>query len=126
MAGVFEIYVKSRFSAAHALAGYAGDCARVHGHNWDVEVSVRCRELDGTGMGMDFSDIRAAVDRVAGSLDHRMLNELEPFQRDNPTSENVARHLFRELSAAINAQGIRVSRVKVSETPDAGAAYWEE
>ncbi|MCJ7810528.1 MAG: 6-carboxytetrahydropterin synthase, partial [Desulfobulbaceae bacterium] len=46
MRGVFEIVVQSHFSAAHSLRGYAGDCARTHGHNWIIEVYVRCRELN--------------------------------------------------------------------------------
>jgi len=126
MAAVFEIYVKSTFSAAHSLRGYAGDCARVHGHNWMVEVFVRCAELDALGIGVDFRDIKAAVKEVMDGIDHRNLNDLPAFAEQNPTSENIARLLYKELSGKLNTPAIRISKVKVSETPGTGAFYWEE
>ena len=91
MAGIFEVYVKSHFSAAHSLRGYLGDCARIHGHNWMVEVFVKCTELDSIGIGIDFRDIRAAVREVLARLDHSDLNELPLFREENPSSENIAK-----------------------------------
>jgi len=126
VAGVFEVYVKSHFSAAHRLRGYLGDCERVHGHNFMVEVFVRCVELDELGIGIDFRDIRAAVEEVLAGLDHRHLNDLPLFADQNPTSENIARFLYKELSSKLNTPKIQISRVKVSEAPGAGAFYWEE
>lgn len=126
MPGIFEIYVQTHFAAAHRLVGYAGDCARLHGHNWIVEVAVRCRELDEIGIGMDFREIRGAVEEVIATLDHQELNALDAFLGVNPTSENIARFLFRALSERINEGGVRVARVKVCESPGAGALYWEE
>ena len=126
MAGIFEVYVKSHFSAAHSLRGYPGDCARIHGHNWLVEVFVKCTELDSIGIGIDFRDIRAAVKEVLARLDHSDLNELPLFREENPSSENIAKFIYKELSPRLNTQTVRVSRVKVSETPGAGAFYWEE
>jgi 6-pyruvoyltetrahydropterin/6-carboxytetrahydropterin synthase len=126
MAGVFEVYVKGHFSAAHSLRGYEGDCARVHGHNWIVEVFVRCLELNELGIGIDFHDIKTAVKEVLAGIDHCDLNDLPAFASQNPTSENVARLLYKELSEKLDTRNIRVSRVKVSETPGAGASYWEE
>ncbi|MGE0083901.1 MAG: 6-carboxytetrahydropterin synthase QueD [Desulfococcaceae bacterium] len=123
---VYEIYVKTHFSAAHALRGYAGDCARLHGHNWIIEAYVRCTALDDIGIGIDFRDIRQAVKDVLAGLDHFNLNELEPFRNTNPTSENIARYLYKELSQKLNSDVIRISKIKVSETPGAGAFYWEE
>ncbi len=126
MGGVFEVYVKTHFSAAHRLEGYSGDCARTHGHNWIVEAYVKCRELDQIGIGIDFRDIKQAVKEVLLGLDHFDLNELEPFQKVNPTSENVARHIYQELSKKLNTDTATVSKIKVCETPGAGAYYWEE
>ena len=126
MSGVFEIYVKTHFSAAHRLRGYPGDCARVHGHNWIIEVFVRCGRLNEIGIGIDFREIKQKVRDVVQALDHSNLNELPPFTHENPTSENIARFLYRELSDRLNSDDVTVSRVKVSETPGTGAAYWEE
>jgi 6-pyruvoyltetrahydropterin/6-carboxytetrahydropterin synthase len=126
MSGVFEVYVKTHFSAAHSLTGYEGDCARVHGHNWIIEVFVRCKELNEIGIGIDFRDVKEGVKQVLEGLDHFNLNELPAFKAVNPTSENIARFLHRELAKKFNSNAAKVSRVKVSETPGAGASYWEE
>jgi 6-pyruvoyltetrahydropterin/6-carboxytetrahydropterin synthase len=123
---VFEIYVKDHFSAAHSLRGYQGDCARIHGHNWIVEVYVRCRKLDEIGIGIDFRNIKLVVSEILQGLDHFNLNELPNFENLNPTSENIAKFLYKELSRRLNTEVVKVSRVKVSETPGAGAFYWEE
>jgi 6-pyruvoyltetrahydropterin/6-carboxytetrahydropterin synthase len=126
MPACYEVYVKNHFSAAHALRGYQGDCSRMHGHNWIIEVYVRCKELDEVGIGIDFRDIHQAVKRVLEGLDHCNLNELDPFKDNNPTSENIARFLYKEIGNIINTGAVEVSKVMVSETPNAGAYYWEE
>jgi len=123
---VFEVYVKTHFSAAHSLCGYPGDCARMHGHNWMVEVYVACRKLDEIGIGIDFREIKKTVAQVLGALDHQNLNDLEAFANQNPTSEIIARYLYKELQKKLARPGLSISRVKVSETPGAGAFYWEE
>ena len=126
MPGVFEIYVQTHFSAAHALRGYPGDCARTHGHNWIIDVFVRCTALDEIGIGIDFRTIKRHVKDVLKDLDHVHLNDLPAFQDINPTSENIARFLYHELGQKLNSPHIRISKVKVSETPGAGAFYWED
>jgi 6-pyruvoyltetrahydropterin/6-carboxytetrahydropterin synthase len=126
MAGIFEIYIKTHFSAAHSLRGYPGDCARIHGHNWIIEVFVKCRELDQIGIGLDFRDIKTAVKEVLQGLDHFNLNELPAFTEVNPTSENIAKYLYHEIGKKFNSDVVQVSKVKVSETPGAGAFYYEE
>jgi 6-pyruvoyltetrahydropterin/6-carboxytetrahydropterin synthase len=126
MSGVFEVYVKTHFSAAHALKGYQGDCARLHGHNWIIEAFVRCKDLDDIGIGIDFRDIKKGVKDVLEGLDHFNLNELPAFKDENPTSENIAKFIYKELSKKLNSEVATVSKVKVSETPGAGAFYWEE
>ncbi len=126
MAGIFEVHVKTHFSAAHFLKGYPGDCARMHGHNWITEVFVQCRKLNEIGIGLDFRDIKVAVKEVTENLDHSILNELPEFENTNPTSENIAMFLYKELGARLNSAQVKISRVKVSETPGAGAMYWEE
>ncbi len=126
MTAFFEVYVKTHFSAAHSLTGYEGDCARVHGHNWIVEVFVKCKELNEIGIGVDFRDIKEGVKKVLKDLDHFNLNELPPFKTVNPTSENIAKFLYQELAKVLNSDVVKVSKVKVSETPGAGAFYWEE
>jgi len=46
MPEIFEVYIKTHFSAAHSLRGYPGDCARTHGHNWIIEAFIKFKKLD--------------------------------------------------------------------------------
>jgi 6-pyruvoyltetrahydropterin/6-carboxytetrahydropterin synthase len=126
MPGVFEISVATEFSAAHSLQGYPGNCAQVHGHNWTVEVFVRCRELNAIGIAIDFREVKRAIKESIENLDHSCLNEHPAFKYTNPSSENIAKLLYKELSAKISSENAKISRVKVSETPNTGACYWEE
>lgn len=126
MAGIYELFVKTDFSAAHCLKGYKGNCSRVHGHNWTVTLFLKCGELDAIGIGVDFRKIKNDLADIIVRLDHKNLNDLEPFRDKNPTSENIARFVYREAAKKINSESIRVSRVTVSETGNTGATYWEE
>lgn len=126
MSGIFEVHVKAHFSAARSLEGYPGVCARIHGHTWVVEVYVRCEQLNEIGLGTDIGVIKKAAREVLRDLDHSNLNELQDFQGMNPTSENIAKYLYQSLSTKLNTDGVRVSKIKVFETPGAGASYWEE
>ncbi|MBW1989969.1 MAG: 6-carboxytetrahydropterin synthase QueD [Deltaproteobacteria bacterium] len=126
MAGVYEVVVQTCFSAAHALRGYQGDCARMHGHNWTVTVHVECERTDEVGIAVDFRTVKAKVQEAVSELDHQTLNELDAFSQKNPTSENVAEYLYRRVSGALNAEGVRVSRVSVFEAPGAGIIFREE
>lgn len=123
---VYEIYVKDHFSAAHALDGYDGNCSKIHGHNWIIEIFVQCRQLNAIGIGIDFRDVKESVKKILKKVDHTHLNTLDIFKDINPTSENIARFLYGELETHLNTPYIKVSKVKVSETPGCGSSYWEE
>lgn len=126
MAGVYEIFVSGDFCAAHCLEGYDGPCARVHGHNWGVVAHVQCRELDATGMGLDFLAVKKALDQVVKPLDHADLNALPALAGTQPTAEALARFIFRSLSDLLNGPGTHVAKVTVTESKGFGASYWED
>jgi 6-pyruvoyltetrahydropterin/6-carboxytetrahydropterin synthase len=114
------------FAAAHWLRNYSGVCNRLHGHNWKVEVEVVAYDLDEVGMGLDFKDIKDATKQLIGELDHRNLNELPPFDKLNPTAENISAYLYQELSAKINTGRVKVNTVTLWETERACVTYSEE
>lgn len=122
---MFELSVRGHFSGAHRLARYRGACARLHGHNWEVEVFLRGRRLDGEGLLVDFKRVKAEIQAVLETLDHRELNRLSIFANRNPTSEHLARFLFDTLAARLNTRRCAVHRVWVSEAPGTAAAYWK-
>lgn len=114
------------FAAAHSLRNYEGACNRLHGHNWKVEVKVTATELDHVGMGMDFKVIKDATRELIGNLDHYNLNDIPPFDKINPTAENISAYLYGELSAKLNADNVKVSAVTLWETDRASVTYTEE
>ena len=126
MPGVYEIYVKDHFAAAHALKGYDGNCSNLHGHNWIIEAYIQCRKLNKLGIGIDFRDVKGVLKDVLGKLDHTNLNDIAEFGAINPTSENLAKFLFIELSLRLNTEFTKVKKIMVFESPGCGSAYWEE
>jgi 6-pyruvoyltetrahydropterin/6-carboxytetrahydropterin synthase len=120
--GVYSLTVRTSFAAAHRLREYAGNCERLHGHNWQVDVTVESEVLDDRGIALDFREIKSAVNELLAGLDHRYLNEVPPFDRLNPSSENLARYLFDEVGKKVPAPA-RVARVTVWESEDARAEY---
>ena len=122
---MFEVSVKTHFSSAHHLTGYKGACLNVHGHNWEIQVVLRGRETNEIGMLVDFKKVKSAVHDVIDKLDHQDLNRLPMFVHQNPTSENLAKYLYDELSALLDVPQYHVHQVRVSETPGTAASYWE-
>ena len=124
--GRFRLAVRAEFSAAHRLRNYKGKCEALHGHNFGVEILVEGETLDPeTGMLVDFGDLKADLGRVLSLLDHADLNAVEPFIRANPSSENLARFIFRELAPCIQERGARLAQVTVSEKDAQCATYLE-
>jgi len=123
---VYELRVVSQFSAAHQLKESGGKCERLHGHNWKVEVYVSGSSLGDQGLLVDFRMIREATERIIKGLDHQFLNDHNAFEGINPSSENIARHVFRALSQELNTEHYRVSRVSAWESESTCATYLEE
>lgn len=120
---MYEITIETHFSSAHRLRQYNGECERLHGHNWKVRVSVASDLLDNLGMVMDFKDLKEKVNALIDRFDHQYLNEIPPFTELNPTTENMAKHIFDELTKVINTDILRVSRVTIWESPTCFASY---
>jgi len=122
----YLLRVDADFSASHILYGYDGPCARLHGHNWKVEVEVMTHELDNIGMGMDFRTIKLAVRALCEELDHRHLNDIPPFTTDNPTAENIGRWFYEKLSDSLNTQVSTLKSVTIWENDCSRVQYSQE
>ena len=120
---MFEISREDSFSGAHRLRGYQGKCESLHGHNWRVKVFVGAEELDELGMVIDFAVLGKQLDEALGAVDHKYLNEAPPFDKINPSSENMAKYIFEEMSRRVNTPRARVTRVMVWETDRSCATY---
>lgn len=121
---MLDIFIKTHFSGGHHLREYPGNCEKPHGHNWKVKVTVRATGLDHLGMGIDFKVLKSIVNRAVDELDHRDLNELEPFRAINPSSEHIAIHLFNRLRGELESDRYRLFSVTVRETDSSGVTYY--
>ena len=122
---MYELEITRHFSGAHRLAGYPGDCRKLHGHNWLVTVRLTASELDEIGIAVDFKTLKAALDDAITRFDHAYLNDLPDFAECNPTSENIARILYLDLKNRLNTPRVRVAKVTVAESPGSSAGYYE-
>ncbi len=118
---MYEVSVRRHFDAAHYLRDYGGKCEELHGHRFEVVVYVQTEELNEIGLSVDFRGLKDALDGIIASFDHACLNDVPPFDILNPSSENLAAAIYRELVKRL--EDVRVSRVEVWESPDSRAAY---
>jgi 6-pyruvoyltetrahydropterin/6-carboxytetrahydropterin synthase len=122
---MYEVSVDETFAAGHALRGYKGKCENIHGHNYKVRVTLAGSELDSVGLLYDFVHLKRVIQDVIRSLDHRFLNEQPPFDKLNPSAENIARHIYDEASRLMQRaeNGAGIASITVWETDTTSATY---
>ena len=122
---MFEVSVEQLFAAGHALRNYKGKCENIHGHNWRVQVVIEGEQLDGTGLLVDFIDVKDLMGSVIARLDHQFLNEVAPFDVTNPSAENIAEYFYGQMSAGLSGTPVpvRIREVKIWETDIQSATY---
>lgn len=99
-----------------------GDCARLHGHNYDLEVTVEGKVDPRTGFVIDFRELKRRVRELAvDEIDHRHLNDVEWMEGANPTAENLVVAIWRRLSDRLD--GVDLVCVKLWETDRSLAEY---
>ncbi len=94
----------------------------LHGHDWQVQVVVGAGGLDEDGLACDFHALETALSQVLAPFQSRNLNETAPFDRLNPTAEEVARHIATEMSGRI-APNLLIRSVRVTEAPGCAARF---
>ena len=122
---MYTLTVKSGFSAAHRLADFPGDCKRIHGHNYNVSLSIQALQLDENGMIMDLMQLQTMLDHCIKAFDHQFLNEIEPFIHINPTSEHIARFIFDNMTKHV-PEHVSVASVTVQEVDAFSVTYTGE
>ncbi len=125
---MFEISVEESFSSGHALRGYKGKCENPHGHNYKVRVTLEGAQLDELGLLCDFVELRGIIRAVMAELDHKFLNDIEPFRQANPSAENIAKYFYDQTARQLSSRtdGARVRSVTVWETDETTATYRPE
>jgi 6-pyruvoyltetrahydropterin/6-carboxytetrahydropterin synthase len=118
------IFKDFTFAAAHAIRGHTRGCQNLHGHNYRVRVHLRAARLDELGMVLDFADLKAMMQEILGPFDHRVINEIPPFDERNTTAELLSQYVFAEVAQRLAAQErVTVARVEVWENETSCAIY---
>ena len=120
---MYELKVVTHFAAAHQLTMVGEKCENLHGHNWKIEVYVTGEKLDQAGILIDFGVIKKQVAQIISMLDHKYLNDLMPFQNNQPSSENIACFVAQQLQKRFDDSDVRISRVTAWESDNAAATY---
>jgi 6-pyruvoyltetrahydropterin/6-carboxytetrahydropterin synthase len=122
---LYRIFVETRFSSAHSIQHYDGPCGELHGHTWKVRVEVLSEKTNRLGLSIDFKDLKKISESVVNRLDHQHINRIEPFDQENPTAENIARYLYRQIGKKL-PDDVRLSAVTVWESESTGVTYSED
>ncbi|MCB0281152.1 MAG: 6-carboxytetrahydropterin synthase QueD [Calditrichae bacterium] len=121
---MYRLSTKKMISAAHILHGYDGPCSRLHGHNWNVKIDVLSDYLDKVGLSIDFMDLDDLLWQVIGRFDHRHFNDIAPFDKMNPTAENIARYFFDEIKEKL-PKHVKLEKITIWETEEYLVEYFE-
>jgi len=120
---MYQVSVEQHFDAAHFLRGYRGKCEALHGHRFRVVVRVTASRVDATGIAYDFTKLKQHLGDIISRFDHACLNEVPPFDKINPSSENIAATTYNELQAKLAGAPVSLSSVEVWESPQSGVTY---
>ena len=120
---MFELKVKDHIASAHILKGYDGPCARLHGHTWKVEAVLSGDKVNDIGLLIDFKIMKKILNEVLMPLDHVNLNELPAFTAINPSTENLAQYIYRQLAPRVAP--LKLKHVEVFESDTASIVYYE-
>jgi len=118
-AGQFSVRVEARFEAAHFLREYRGISEPLHGHSYKVEADLAGSSggIDSDAIAVDFVSAKQKLETLAKKLDYGCINDVPPFDRINPSAENIAQWFHRQLSEAVASENARVRAITVWEGP---------
>jgi 6-pyruvoyltetrahydropterin/6-carboxytetrahydropterin synthase len=120
---MYEIAVEMDFDAAHFLRGYQGKCESLHGHRFKVVATLKGNKLDDIGLAYDFTMLKRHLGEILAKYDHTCLNEISPFNRINPSSENIARTIYKKLNKKLTEAPVSLATVEVWESPQSHVKY---
>ena len=119
---MYQISVEGHFDAAHYLRDYGGKCENLHGHRFKVVVSLNAAKLNKIGLAYDFTELKRHLGEVLARFDHTSLNDVPPFDKINPSSENIAMTIYDELKGRFSG-GVTLATVEVWESPESRVTY---
>jgi len=130
---MYEISVEKHFDAAHYLRDYKGKCENMHGHRYTIVAKLSVDKLNDIGLAYDFTDLKRHLNDILERFDHTCLNDVKPFDKINPSAENIAATIYKELkkklgkdpsyAKASEGKPITLTSVSAFETPHQGVSF---
>jgi 6-pyruvoyltetrahydropterin/6-carboxytetrahydropterin synthase len=120
---MYLITVEGDFDSAHYLRDYGGKCEALHGHTFRAAVTVKASKLDEIGLAYDFTVLKRQLNEILSRFDHHSLNEVPPFDKINPSSENIAATIYNEIKLTLSGTPVSPVSVEVWESPTSHVIY---
>ena len=120
---MYQVSVEKHFDAAHYLRDYQGKCEALHGHRYQVVAKVKATKVNEIGLAFDFTVLKQHLADILSRFDHTCLNDVPPFDKINPSSENIASTIYNELEPRLAGVPVSLSCVEVWESPDSWVTY---
>jgi len=120
---MYEVSIEKHFDAAHYLRDYQGKCESLHGHRYRVIAKVKASQVNEIGLAYDFTVLKQHLADIIAKFDHTCLNDVPPFDKINPSSENIASIVYNELKPKLAEDAVTISCIEVWESPDSWVAY---
>jgi 6-pyruvoyltetrahydropterin/6-carboxytetrahydropterin synthase len=120
---MYQVSVEQHFDAAHFLRGYQGRCEALHGHRFRVVVKIEASKVNDIGIAYDFVELKKHLGAILARFDHTCLNDMPPFNKINPSSENIATTIYNELKPKLANAPVSLSCIEVWESPQSRIVY---
>jgi len=120
---MYLVSVELNFDAAHYLRGYQGKCEALHGHRYKVVAKVEASQLNDIGLAFDFTEFKKSLNEILSGYDHTCLNDVPPYDKINPSAENIASTIYNALVPKLAEIPGSLSCVEVWESPESWVTY---
>ena len=120
---MYQLFVEEHFDAAHYIRKYHGKCENLHGHRFKVVARLEATKLDESGLAYDFAQLKRQLREVIARFDHACLNDVSPFDKIEPSCENIAATIYNALQFNFSQSAVKLASVEIGESPTSGATY---
>lgn len=123
---MYQLQVTVSFEATAQLKGYTGVCGQVHPIQYQLTAGVQAEQLNAFGLVMDYMDLESDLKTLVAPWRDQHLNDCEPFAQADfgqPSVEQVARWVFKQLQARYQAEAFDMAFVAVKENDRCEVRY---
>ncbi|MHC5074825.1 MAG: 6-pyruvoyl trahydropterin synthase family protein [Planctomycetota bacterium] len=113
---MYTVIVETSFNASHNLTLPDGSKEKLHGHEWKIAAKVTSNKLNKMGLVIDFHRLKSLIEGIVSDINGRKLEEIEFFQKNNSSAENVAKYIYEKLGTIL-PKSVQLNDITVTEEP---------